>query len=181
MRTMTTSVPNTCQPVRRISVDERQGVRGVAQVVDGDVDAVDDARGEQRPDEPLDQPLGDERDRMNQFVAPTSFMTETSRRLAKMAMRIVLRISTPAETMQHERDDEEARSAAMSTVVWIAWIVASGRGRPANTPGYWRERRHHEGGVGRAGRACSGIRGRCRRELEDEALLGRAGCACASL
>ena len=34
---------------------------------------------------------------MNQLVAPTSFITDTSRRRAKMAMRIVLRISTAAE------------------------------------------------------------------------------------
>jgi hypothetical protein len=36
--------------------------------------------------------------RMNQFVAPTSFITDTSRRRAKMAMRMVLRISTAADT-----------------------------------------------------------------------------------
>ena len=37
---------------------------------------------------------------MNQFVAPTSFITETSRRRAKMAMRMELRIRTAAETMR---------------------------------------------------------------------------------
>ena len=37
--------------------------------------------------------------RMNQLVAPTSFMTDTSRRRAKMAMRIVFRISTAADTI----------------------------------------------------------------------------------
>ena len=34
---------------------------------------------------------------MNQFVAPTNFITDTSRRREKMAMRIVLRINTRAE------------------------------------------------------------------------------------
>ena len=32
---------------------------------------------------------------MNQFVAPTSFITDTSRRRAKMAMRMVFKMSTP--------------------------------------------------------------------------------------
>ena len=45
--------------------------------------------------------------RMNQFVAPTSFMTDTSRRRAKIAMRIVLRMSTPAETMSTRAIDQE--------------------------------------------------------------------------
>ncbi len=36
--------------------------------------------------------------RMNQLVAPTSFITETSRRRAKMAMRMVLRMSTDADS-----------------------------------------------------------------------------------
>ena len=35
--------------------------------------------------------------RMNQLVAPTSFITETSRRRAKMAMRMVLRMRTDAD------------------------------------------------------------------------------------
>ena len=35
--------------------------------------------------------------RMNQLVAPTSFITDTSRRRAKMAMRMVFRMSTAAE------------------------------------------------------------------------------------
>ena len=36
--------------------------------------------------------------RMNQFVAPTIFMTDTSRRRAKMARRMVFRISTIADS-----------------------------------------------------------------------------------
>ena len=36
--------------------------------------------------------------RMNQFVAPTSFITETSRRRAKMAMRMVFKMSTAADS-----------------------------------------------------------------------------------
>ena len=36
--------------------------------------------------------------RMNQLVAPTSFITDTSRRRAKMAMRMVLRMSTEADS-----------------------------------------------------------------------------------
>ena len=36
--------------------------------------------------------------RMNQFVAPTSFITPTSRRRAKIAIRIAFRISTSDET-----------------------------------------------------------------------------------
>ena len=34
---------------------------------------------------------------MNQLVAPTSFITATSRRRAKIAIRMVLRISTEAD------------------------------------------------------------------------------------
>ena len=40
--------------------------------------------------------------RMNQFVAPTSFITSISRRRANMAMRIVFRISTHGGEQQHD-------------------------------------------------------------------------------
>ena len=44
---------------------------------------------------------------MNQLVAPTSFITETSRRRAKIAMRIVLRISTRRREQQHRGQGQE--------------------------------------------------------------------------
>ena len=72
---------------------------------------------------------------MNQFVAPTSFITETSRRRAKIAMRIVFKMSTPAETMS-TRAMIRSTSCRMSTVVWISWIVATGA-IAAKTPEYW--------------------------------------------
>ena len=45
--------------------------------------------------------------RMNQLVAPTSFMTETSRRRAKMAIRMVFKMSTAGGDQQHHRHDDE--------------------------------------------------------------------------
>ena len=45
--------------------------------------------------------------RMNQLVAPTSFMTDTSRRRAKMAIRIVFKISTAGREQQHQRHRHE--------------------------------------------------------------------------
>ena len=45
--------------------------------------------------------------RMNQLVAPTSFITETSRRRAKMAMRMVFKMSTAADSKQHQRHPHE--------------------------------------------------------------------------
>ena len=54
------------------------------------------AERRRRPRDALEQALEHERDRMNQLVAPTSFITSTSRRRAKIAMRIVLRMSSDA-------------------------------------------------------------------------------------
>ena len=46
--------------------------------------------------------------RMNQLVAPTSFITSISRRRANMAMRIVLRMSRMAAPSRNGGDDEDA-------------------------------------------------------------------------
>src|SRR5437660_2231584 len=50
--------------------------------------------------------------RMNQLVAPTSFMTATSRRRAKIAMRMALRMSTAA-----------AASKIRATLKRTAWAI----------------------------------------------------------
>jgi hypothetical protein len=50
------------------------------------------------PTTPWNMPSSMNGMRMNQFVAPTSFITATSRRRAKIAMRMVLRISSAAES-----------------------------------------------------------------------------------
>ena len=63
--------------------------------------------------------------RMNQLVAPTSFITETSRRRAKMAMRMVFRIRTAAETI---RTMAMARQTHFETLITVSslWMVCCG-------------------------------------------------------
>src|SRR6202042_3691163 len=63
--------------------------------------------------------------RMNQLVAPTSFITETSRLRAKMAMRMVLRIRTAADTI---RTMAMARQTHFETLITVSslWMVCWG-------------------------------------------------------
>ena len=62
---------------------------------------------------------------MNQLVAPTNFITETSRRRAKMAMRMVLRIRTAAEVI---RTMAMARQTHFETLINVSslWMVCCG-------------------------------------------------------
>ena len=60
--------------------------------------------------------------RMNQLVAPTSFITSISRRRANIAIRMVLRIE------QAGGEEQEAATTKMPTVSdldrsWMSWIV----------------------------------------------------------
>ena len=63
--------------------------------------------------------------RMNQLVAPTSFITDTSRRRAKIAMRMELRIRTAAEMM---RTMAMARQTHFETLMTVSslWMVCWG-------------------------------------------------------
>ena len=63
--------------------------------------------------------------RMNQLVAPTSFITDTSRRRAKMAMRMVFRMRTAAETMSTMA---MARQTHFETLITVSslWMVCWG-------------------------------------------------------
>src|SRR6516162_11542569 len=71
--------------------------------------------------------------RMNQFVAPTSFMTDTSRRRAKMAMRMVLRMRTAAETMSTTAMERQTHFEMLMNVSSL-WMVCWGS-VTALTPG----------------------------------------------
>src|SRR5471030_1861555 len=64
--------------------------------------------------------------RMNQFVAPTSFITETSRRRAKMAMRMELRMRTAADTISTTAMPRQTHFETLITFssVWICWVGA---------------------------------------------------------
>ena len=93
--------------------------------------------------------------RMNQLVAPTSFITDTSRRRAKMAMRMVLRISTRRRQQEHHGHGQEdpLQHADHLCMVWICWPgdVTS------NTPGCpWKAWLTAGAWTGRS--ACTGTR-----------------------
>ena len=70
---------------------------------------------------------------MNQLVAPTNFITDTSRRRAKMAMRMELRMSTAAETMSTTATPSNTHFKTLITFssVWICWIGAVTVSTPA--------------------------------------------------
>ena len=72
--------------------------------------------------------------RMNQLVAPTSFMTDTSRRRAKMASRMVLMMSTEAESNRITASTKNT-SCRIRLTVWMLWIVLVGTATLL-TPGY---------------------------------------------
>ncbi len=72
--------------------------------------------------------------RMNQLVAPTSFITETSRRRAKMAMRMVLRISTEADS---RRTTATVRKTHCSTRITLCMVLICWPGYLTSyTPGF---------------------------------------------
>ena len=58
--------------------------------------------------------------RMNQFVAPTSFITSISRRRANIATRIVLRMSRAAATSRSTGGERGSRTPILLNVSWIA-------------------------------------------------------------
>ena len=70
--------------------------------------------------------------RMNQLVAPTSFITETSRRRAKIAIRIVFRINTPAESSSTNATatNTHCNTVIVSSMAWICWLGAWARSTP---------------------------------------------------
>src|SRR5580658_7771006 len=72
--------------------------------------------------------------RMNQLVAPTSFMTDTSRRRAKMARRMVLMMSTEADNNKITASTKKT-SCRMRLTVWMLWMVLVGTAT-LFTPGY---------------------------------------------
>ena len=63
---------------------------------------------------------------MNQFVAPTNFITDTSRRRAKMAMRMEFKIRTAADTMSTTAMPRSTHFKTLITFssVWICWSGA---------------------------------------------------------
>src|ERR1700691_2958058 len=72
--------------------------------------------------------------RMNQLVAPTSFITDTSRRRAKMASRMVLMMSTDADNNKMTASTKNTNCKILLTV-WMLWMVLVGTAT-LFTPGY---------------------------------------------
>ena len=77
--------------------------------------------------------------RMNQLVAPTSFITDTSRRRAKMAMRMVLRMSTDADSSRTTATDRKTHwrmwiTFCMVLICWPGYLTLMTPGLPVN---YW--------------------------------------------
>ena len=63
--------------------------------------------------------------RMNQLVAPTSFITSISRRRANIAIRMVLRMSMPAAPSSTAATTKMPRVSALERS-WMSWIVFDG-------------------------------------------------------
>src|SRR6202167_6253608 len=63
--------------------------------------------------------------RMNQLVAPTSFITDTSRRRAKIANRMVLMMSTEADSNKMTASTTKTNCRIRLTV-WMLWMVFVG-------------------------------------------------------
>ena len=61
--------------------------------------------------------------RMNQFVAPTSFITSISRRRANIATRIVLRMSMSAATSSSTAAARK-RTPILLNVSWMRWTTS---------------------------------------------------------
>ena len=61
--------------------------------------------------------------RMNQFVAPTSFITSISRRRANIATRIVLRMSMRAATRSSTAAARN-RTPILLNVSWMRWTTS---------------------------------------------------------
>src|ERR1035441_1242946 len=72
---------------------------------------------------------------MNQLVAPTSFITETSRRREKIAIRIVLRIRTVAESKRTSARERKT-ICRIRMARFISRICCSGA-VTVYTPGWW--------------------------------------------
>ena len=76
--------------------------------------------------------------RMNQLVAPTNFMTDTSRRRAKMAIRMVFRMSTEADNRSTTATDRKTHwrmriTLCMVLICWPGYLtVAYARLWPMN-------------------------------------------------
>ena len=75
--------------------------------------------------------------RMNQLVAPTSFITDTSRRRAKMAMRMVLRMSTDADRSSTTATARKTHwririTLCMVLICWPGYLTANTPGTPLN-------------------------------------------------
>ncbi len=115
-------------------------------VVDEEGDDLDDDRRQHRAEEALQQPSDMNGTRMNQLVAPTSFITDTSRRRAKMAMRMVLRMSTAAETIRTMATARQTHFEMLMTVSSL-WIVCCGS-VTVSTPAVPVEGADHLGRVG---------------------------------
>ena len=71
--------------------------------------------------------------RMNQLVAPTSFITSISRRRANMAIRMALRISSSAATSRPAPTTNMARWAKFDTPVTV--LTLSLTSLASSTPG----------------------------------------------
>ena len=61
--------------------------------------------------------------RMNQFVAPTSFITSISRRRANIATRIVLTMSRPAASRRRP-EAMRNRTPILLNVSWMAFTTS---------------------------------------------------------
>ena len=75
--------------------------------------------------------------RMNQLVAPTSFITETSRLRAKMAMRMVFRMSTDADNRSTTATDRKTHwririTLCMVLICWPGYLTEATPGLPVN-------------------------------------------------
>ena len=88
---------------------------------------------------------------MNQFVAPTSFMTDTSLRRAKIAIRIVLRIKTVAENNSTSANARTHDLQDAYRSIHLANLLLRRRHRIHT--GLVDERRHHRQRVRRHRRA----------------------------
>ena len=100
-------------------------------------DAVEDPLDAERPrrprptepTRPWTTPSSMNGTRMNQLVAPTSFITSISRRRANIAMRIELRMSRRGGEQEHGGDDEQADADQVGEV-----LDASGSSRRRRRP-----------------------------------------------
>ena len=119
------------------------GARSVAIVVDDAVEPHTASAARPEPKRPWIMPSDMKGTRMNQLVAPTNFMTDTSRRRAKMAMRIELRMRTAAEMIKMTATLKKTHLKTLITDSSV-WICSGWFGHRQHAGGPL-ERRHHRG------------------------------------